>query len=77
METVRKALTIFGMLIGLAILVYGLWLWAQYGYPLNELIPYKNTFGTNPIHFSYIGLVIVIGSVFHGALKYGWFNFKS
>ena len=77
MEAILKILTILGAIAGIAISGYGVWLWAISGFPINELIPYKNTFATNPIHISYIGVAIFMGSVIHGVLKYDWLNSKS
>ena len=77
MKSNLKILTILGAIVGISVSGYGVWLWASRDFPINELIPYKNTFATNPIHISYIGIVIFIGSIIHGVLKYGWLNSKS
>lgn len=77
MESAPKIVTILGVIVGIAISGYGVWLWANSGFPTNDLFPYKNTFATNPIHVSYIGVAILIGSVIHDVLKYGWFHSES
>ena len=73
-EAVLKTVTILGAIAGIAISGYGVWLWVNTGFPINDLIPYKNSFAKNPIHVLYIGLAIFTGSVIHGFLKHGWFN---
>jgi hypothetical protein len=77
MDAMTKAITILGAIAGLVLLGYGLWLWGYNDFPTNALIPYKNTFATNPIHTAYIGVLILSGSIIQGALRYGWFNPKS
>ena len=67
-------LSIAGFVLGFLLIVFGFILWGQNGFPTTELIPYKNTFGSNPIHLTYLGVFISTGFAIHGFLKHGWFN---
>jgi succinate dehydrogenase/fumarate reductase cytochrome b subunit len=69
--------SIAGTAIGLFFIILGLVLWANNGFPKNELIPYKNTFGQNPIHLAYFGIFTSVCFTVHGILRHGWFNTKS
>ena len=74
MEAMLKILTISCALIGVILFGYGIWIWMNSGFPISNLIPYKNTFATNPIHLSYIGAVIFFSATVHGILRHGWFK---
>ena len=69
-------LSIASFILSILLMVLGFVLWSQNGFPTTELIPYKNIFGSNPIHLAYLGVFISSGFAIHGALKHGWFNQK-
>ena len=55
----RKVFSIIILVTGATLTLWGGISWYQNGMPVTELIPYKNTFGTNPIHLSYLGVLVV------------------
>jgi|GEM_PF-6568560 len=63
-----------GFGFGCLFILFGGFLWVQNGFPTTALIPYKNTFGANPIHLVYLGVFILFGFAIHGFLKHGWFK---
>lgn len=74
MEVIYKILTAVTIFVGLCAIGLGIWLWIDEGFPMNNLIPDRNTFGNNPVHLSYFGFVISVMSAFHGVMQYDWFQ---
>lgn len=48
------------ILAGLILVAWSGYKWFIQDMPLNDLIPYKNVFGTNPIHITYLGLLTIL-----------------
>lgn len=56
---VRKLLSILAVIIGLPMMVEGFYGWYIDGFPLNNLLPYKNSNSFNVVHYAYIGIALI------------------
>lgn len=65
----RKVLSIIILVAGIVLVLWGCIIWNKEGMPVTGLIPYKNTFGTNPIHASYLGILFIAYDLFELFIK--------
>jgi len=65
----RKLISILAIVLGVGMLIYSGVNWVHEGFPMNDLIPYKNTFGSNPLHGVYLSLILLAFGTFEWLLQ--------
>lgn len=61
---VRKLFSILAVIVGLPLMVWGFYGWYVDGFPLDNLLPYRNLGTFNVVHYAYIGIALISYGVF-------------
>ena len=62
-------ISIIFIIFGLLLALYGALKWYELGFPLNNIFPSKNDFGSNPIHISFLGMLFIVWASFNAYLN--------
>lgn len=66
-----RIFSILFMAVGVVLLSWGGISWILEDMPLHDLFPHRNRFGSNPLHISYLGIVIVLYAIAEMLLRGG------
>ena len=58
-----RIFSILLIMIGITLLSWGGISWVLESMPMHDLVPHRNRFGSNPLHISYLGAVIVLYAI--------------